>query len=244
MPFTLQDISTILFLIFLEGILSIDNAVVLAMLARGLPPQLQKKALTYGLVGAVIFRLIALSLVTQLMKWVWIKFIGGAYLIVLAVKHLVFGEKGTENENRKSSSNRFWKVVFLVELTDIAFAVDSILAAVAVSNKFWIVFTGGVLGIILMRFAAQVFLALLKKFPAFEDSAYILVLVIGSKLFIEGFKLDSIDFHSSENPAFWIFWSAMAVAFLTGFRTRKRDGEVRAMEKAVTEEAKVTDDVL
>jgi len=244
MPFTLHDITTILFLVFLEGILSIDNALVLAMLARGLPPSLQKKALTYGLVGAVIFRLIALSLVTQLMQWIWVKFIGGAYLIILAVKHLAFGEKSTETENKKSGSDRFWKVVVLVELTDIAFAVDSILAAVAVSNKFWIVFTGGVLGIILMRFAAQAFLTILKKFPAFEDTAYILVLVIGLKLFIEGFKLEDIDFHSSHNPAFWVFWVSMALALLSGFRPRKRDREVRVMEAAVTEEAKVTDEVL
>jgi len=243
MEITAQDLSSILFLVFLEGILSIDNAVVLAMLARGLPAHQQKKALTYGLVGAVVFRLISLSLVTHLMQWVWVKFVGGAYLVILAVKHLIWGEKETENENKKSSSNRFWKVVILVELTDIAFAVDSILAAVAFSNKFWVVFTGGVLGIIMMRFAAQLFLKLLHRFPAFEDTAYLLVLIIGAKLLVDGFHLEGVDFHSSSSPAFWIFWGAMILALLSGFRPRKVDTEVKEMEEAVTEEAKVTDDV-
>ena len=64
---TMNDLGTIGFLVFLEGILSIDNALVLAMLARGLPAEQQRKALTYGLIGAVAFRLLSLSVVTHLM---------------------------------------------------------------------------------------------------------------------------------------------------------------------------------
>ncbi len=244
MDISLQDLSSILFLVFLEGILSIDNALVLAMLARGLPPQQQKKALTYGLVGAVLFRLIALSLVTSLMKWVWVKFVGGGYLVLLAGKHLIFGEKDAGDEKAKSASSQFWKVVILVELTDIAFAVDSILAAVAFSNKFWVVFTGGVLGIIMMRFAAQLFLKLLKRFPAFESTAYLLVLVIGVKLLIEGFEFENVDFHSSTNPAFWIFWASMILSLASGFRPRKRDRQAKKFEQTMAEEVKISDDML
>ena len=88
----------------------------------------------------------------------------------------------------------FWNTVIAIELTDMAFAVDSIVAAVAmvsgansgekctVHPKLWLVVVGGMLGVIAMRFAAAMFIKLLDKFPRFELSAYLLVLVIGVKL--------------------------------------------------------------
>lgn len=219
---TTQDLFTVGFLIFLEGILSIDNALVLAMLAKDLPKDLQKKALTYGLGGAIVFRLLSLSVVTQLLAWNWVKFVGGGYLLFISLKHFIFGE-GNESEKKKKSTAKmqFWKVVLLVELTDIAFAVDSILAAVALSKKFWVVFTGGVMGVILMRYAASVFIKLLDRFPKFEATAYILVFLIGIKVTFEGtlhyYPIEGIDFHSHHSPAFWIFWTLMAGGVIFGF---------------------------
>jgi YkoY family integral membrane protein len=218
---TAQDLVVILFLIFLEGILSIDNALVLALLARGLPKEQQRRALTYGLAGAVVFRLASLFIVTQLMKWVWVKFVGGGYLIFVALKHFL-SRKEEEDPERPKRRRSFWGTVVVIELTDIAFAVDSILAAVALSPKFWVVFTGGFLGVILMRFAATVFLRILDRFPAFEETAYLLVLVIGLKLVVDGFKFPGVDFHSAASPAFWIFWGCMALSIAFGFMPRKR----------------------
>jgi YkoY family integral membrane protein len=220
MDITSQDIALIGFLAFLEGILSIDNALVLAMMARHLPPALQKRALTYGLVGAVVFRIIALGLVTQLMQWTWVKFVGGGYLIIVSLSH--FLKKSEEDPNKPAKVRGFWATVAMIELMDIAFAVDSILAAVAVSNKFWIVFTGGFIGVIMMRFAATVFLKLLARFPSFETAAYLLVLTIGVKLVVDGFKFRGFDFHSSESPAFWVFWSTMALCVAYGFMPKRK----------------------
>lgn len=219
--FNTHDLAVIGFLTFLEGILSIDNALVLALLAKPLPPHLQRKALTYGLVGAVVFRLIALSLTTYLMQWGWVKWVGGGYLVYVSVAHFLKKQKEEENLEAKklSASNQkwlFWKTVLVIELTDIAFAVDSILAAVALSNKFWVVFTGGFLGVILMRVAANAFITLLDKFPRMETTAYLLVLIIGIKLLIDAAHLPGIDFHSSSSPAFWIFWASMAGALGVG----------------------------
>jgi len=76
----------------------------------------------------------------------------------------------------------------------------------AVLLSFWLVFTGGVLGMILMRFAASVFIRMLHRFPGFETSAYLLVLVIGIKVILEGLALPGIHFHSARSPSFWIFW--------------------------------------
>ncbi len=233
----LHDIATIGLLVFLEGILSIDNAVVLALLANKLPKEQQKKALSYGLIGAFVFRFIALFMAAYLMKWNWVKFVGGGYLIYVALSHWVFGDK-KEDDAPKAVRASFWKTVIVIELTDIAFAIDSILAAVAITTKFWVVFTGGVIGLVVMRFAASMFIGLLRKFPAFEVSAYILVLIIGVKLVIAGFQIPGIDFHSSSSPASWIFWIAMLSALAYGFLGHRKRGKsmvdkLKKQEKAL-----------
>lgn len=216
---TSSDLLLIAFLAFLEGILSIDNALVLALMSRHLPPKKQRQALTYGLLGSVIFRLAALSIASQLMKWTWVKFIGGGYLIVISLHHLL-RNSAKNPEKLPKIAQGFWTTVALIELMDIAFAVDSILAAVALSNKFWIVFTGGMMGVILMRFAATLFLKILQRFPNFETTAYLLILVIGSKLVIEGFHLPQIQFHDTSNPAFWGLWITFTLCLLMGFRRK------------------------
>lgn len=111
--------------------------------------------------------------------------------------------------------------VIIVELTDIAFAVDSILTAVALTTKVWVVMAGGLIGLVMMRFAASLFIKLLERFPRFEPTAYILVFIIGMKLLIDGFHFPGVDFHSAHSPAFWIFWGSMAGALLFGFTKKK-----------------------
>lgn len=199
-------IGTVLFLVFLEGMLSFDNALVLAALASRLPPNQQKKALTWGMWGAMGFRFLALTVLTYLLKSVWIKFVGAGYLLYLAGSHFIGLDE--EDEETKAGSANFWKTILMVELTDIAFSSDSILASVGVSDKFWIIFTGGVLGIIMMRFAAVLFIRLIQKFPRFETVAYVLIAEIGVKLLTEGLGL-AVD------PIY--FWSVMGLAVLSGF---------------------------
>jgi YkoY family integral membrane protein len=215
-----QDLFLVGFLVFLEGILSIDNALVLAMMVKHLPPKMRRKALTYGLAGAFAFRLLALFMVAQLMQWNWVKYVGGGYLLLIAAKHFTFPAHPESKESHPTKTS-FWKTVIMIELMDIAFAVDSILAAIALTQKIWIVFTGGIFGIILMRFAATGFVGLLHRFPGLEDSAYLLVGTIGVKLILEGLHLPHVDFHSASEPAFWGFWGSMAGIILFGLRKTK-----------------------
>lgn len=221
---TINDLSAIGFLIFLEGILSIDNALVLALIVSHLPPEQHKRALTYGLVGAVVFRVIAIGMASYLMQWTWVKFVGGGYLIYLALHYWWANRSGdAEDEEVKRGTPRgFWMTVLVVELTDIAFAVDSILTAVALSSKLWVVMTGGFIGVLMMRFAASIFIKLLAKFPRFEPTAYLLVFIIGTKLIVDGFHFKNVDFHSASNPAFWVFWGSMLVSLCFGF-TKKAE---------------------
>lgn len=215
---TLQDVFVIGMIAILEGFLSVDNALVLALIARELPKEQQRKALTYGLIGAVVFRLLALWLISSIIKYNWIKFVGGGYLLWLGGRHLLFPPK--EGEVKKGSTTSFWKAVILIELTDIIFAVDSIVAAVALSDKFWVIFAGGVIGIIMMRLASSAFIGLLRKYPALETTAYLMVTIVGLKLFLQGFHFPWLDFHSAQGPAFWIFWGSLIACIISGFVRR------------------------
>lgn len=250
--FDYQDLAVIGVLIVLEGVLSIDNALVLGILAKRLPKFLQAKALTYGLIGAFVFRILAIAAAGFLLRWSFPKLLGGAYLIWVAVKHFLFetpaddtlhptvgsGPAPTDADltpprvghlvdfahTTSTHTYAFWSTVVVIELTDIAFAVDSILAAVGTvpgREKLWLVVTGGMLGVILMRYAATVFIRLLEKFPRFELTAYLLVIVIGLKLVLDyAFNRDGhhrLDFHSPTTAAFWTFWGVMALCFASGF---------------------------
>ena len=147
------DFLTIALLVILEGLLSADNALVLAILVLGLPRQEQRKALRYGIIGAFGFRILATLLAVQLIAFGWVKLVGAGYLLYLTFRHF-FGHGGTE-ERRSIPQARpafglsaFWATVVKVELTDIVFAIDSILVAVAMSSKTWVIIAGGVFGII------------------------------------------------------------------------------------------------
>lgn len=266
-----HDIAIVGLLIVLEGVLSIDNALVLGILAKRLPKRLQSRALTYGLVGAFVFRVIAIATASFLLSWTIAKLLGGLYLIYISIKHFFFNGGETEHltvgpdgqphladpktgaplapdaeakelaahssiatlAQAEAKSAKFWPTVLVIELTDIAFAIDSILAAIAMVStvpkpqgqrwhpKLWVVITGGMLGVILMRFAAVLFIRLLERFPRFEVSAYLLVIVIGLKLIADWMfnatDHHRLDFHNPRTPEFWVFWTLMAGCFVVGF---------------------------
>ncbi|OGQ06360.1 MAG: hypothetical protein A2W61_00995 [Deltaproteobacteria bacterium RIFCSPLOWO2_01_44_7] len=205
-----HDIATIGTLAILEGLLSADNALVLAVLVKHLPDKDRKKALRYGIWGAFVFRIICILIATWLLNAWPFKAVGAAYLIFISLKHLL-----TKDEHKKEAKMAkglsFWKTVVAVELTDIVFSVDSILAAVAMSPKIWIIYLGGVLGIIAMRFVAGGFLKLIDRFPGLEEGAYALVGWIGIKLAIETAEQTIHDFPHLMPPA--LFWLVMAAIF-------------------------------
>lgn len=288
--FDWHDLAIVGLLVVLEGVLSIDNALVLGLLAKRLPRHQQPRALTYGLVGAFVFRLVAIAMAGLLFRWRIVKLIGGGYLVYIAVRHLFFSRQETEHEKvtvspegepqivdvrtglplgpsemeveirervpvdaprytRPAGAAKFWPTVLVIELTDIAFAIDSILAAIALVGstptdhpkealhpKLWVVLVGGMLGVILMRFAAVVFIRLLERFPRFEQAAYILVTVIGSKLLLDWWfntpdHPHQLDFHSVSHPAFWGFWGLMVAGFAVGFLPKRRAAATLPVEE-------------
>jgi YkoY family integral membrane protein len=229
-----RDLILVLALVVLEGLLSIDNALVLGLLAGRLPAKSQTKALTYGLVGSLFFRLLATCAAGWLLRWRWIKLLGGGYLLYVMAKHFIFPRKRSVQEHKPGTSHHlaFWSTVLAIELTDVVFAADSILAGIAlvgpvppgssswIHPKLWVIFVGGMLGVVMMRLAATGFILLLRKFPRFELSAYLLVGVVGLKLLIDwGFnaQTERVNFQSPFAIAFWVFWLSMAACVGTGF---------------------------
>ena len=204
-----SDFFTIALLVVLEGLLSADNALVLAILVLGLPRHQQRKALRYGILGAFAFRILATLLAVHLLAVAWVKLGGALYLLYLAWNHF-FGHHSEPGERRAIKPARaalglsaFWATVVKVELTDIVFAVYSILVAVAMSSKTWVIISGGVLGIITMRMVIGKLLAVVRRYPALVDGAFIIIAWVGVKLLIE--YLHSAHYIAFEINKWWSF---------------------------------------
>jgi YkoY family integral membrane protein len=185
-----SDFLTIALLVVLEGLLSADNAMVLAVLVLGLPRHQQQKALRYGILGAFAFRGLAIVFAAHMIQLSLVKLIGGLYLLWLPYQHF-FRQGGAESRRAISPAtpwlglSAFWATVVRVELTDIVFAIDSILVAVAMSSKVWVILTGGVLGIVTMRLVIGQMLVLVNRYPPLVDGAFIIIAWVGVKLLLE-----------------------------------------------------------
>jgi YkoY family integral membrane protein len=222
----LTDFLTIGLLVLLEGLLSADNALVLALLVLGLPRSEQRKALRYGILGAFGFRILATLLAVHLLQVAWVKLFGALYLLYLTWGH--FFRSGDSQERRAVQPARpwlglsaFWATVVKVELTDIVFAVDSILVAVAMSPKRWVIISGGILGIITMRMVIGQLLALVRRYPALVDGAFVIIGWVGLKLMIEYLHAEGwIHFQVNK----WISFGLIVVIFGAAYIYARRQG--------------------
>jgi YkoY family integral membrane protein len=226
MGIQLSDLFTVGLLVVLEGLLSADNALVVAVMILGLPRRQQKKALRYGLVGAFAFRTAATLLAVYLIRLAFVKLLGGLYLVYLTYQH--FFKSGDAEQRSKPRPAKpwlglsaLWGTVVKVELVNIAFSVDSILVAVAMSPKTWVVLTGGLIGIVAMRVVIAQLLAIVRRYPTLVDGAFIIIAVVGFKLLTEyAAAMGWIDF---EMPK-WLSLGMIAVIFLVAYVIARRKG--------------------
>ena len=183
-------------LVIIESLLSVDNAAVLATMVMDLPQKQRNRALKYGIFGAFFFRGLAMLLSSFLIKIWWLQPLGGLYLL-----YLVFDwwkcKQGPESEEKAiekhhnwlykltiGSLGHFWATVCLVELMDMAFSIDNVFAAVALTPNIILVCTGVFIGILAMRFIAQWFVLLMDKFAFLETSAFVVIAILGVKLIL------------------------------------------------------------
>ena len=225
MTFEGYDFLVILLLVLLEGLLSADNAVVLAVLALGLPKHQRKRALRYGIVGAFAFRSLALIFGLYMIGVSLVKLAGAIYLLYLPFRHF-FGER--DSEDRRSvpqarpwlGMSPFWATVVKVELTDMVFAVDSIVVAVAMSQKTWVVLTGGVLGIIAMRLVIGQLLTVVERYPVLVDGAFVIIAWVGARLLLQ--YLHQVGLIAWEVPE-WLGYGLIVVIFLAALAWARID---------------------
>jgi len=248
----------LLLLIGLEGLLAADNALVLAIMVKHLPEKERRKALFYGLAGAFIFRFGSLFVISYLVDIWQLQAIGALYLLFIAFNHIFRktfvkkGEKETEKSREKKKSG-FWMTVFKVELADIAFAIDSILAAVALAmalpgsglpniggldgGKFLVIFAGGFIGLIIMRYAANFFVRLLNKKPGLEVAAFLIVGWVGVKLLVytlshEALAILPVGF--AESPSWKITFYVVLILIALGGWFFSKGKEVTSIEEKVS----------
>ena len=209
----------VLQLIFLEGILSIDNAAIIGALVTPLsnvelipwPAPLKKlgqflqpflgyqrtAALRVGLLGAYLGRGVMLFMASFLIHNSWIKLIGAAYLIHLAFDSIEDmsggGSEELEDGGNPIQAKSFWATVLTVELMDLVFSIDNVVAAVSISKLLWVVMLGVAIGILTMRFAAGLFSYAVEREPILKNAAYILILTIGVELILEQVWLVEIN---------------------------------------------------
>lgn len=233
----------LLILIGLEGILAADNALVIATMVKHLPEDQRKKALFYGLAGAFVFRFGSLFIISYLVHIWQVQAIGALYLLGIALYHILkkhvlkkkLKDPAISNESKKGSG--FWATVIKVEFADIAFAVDAILAAVALAvtlpttnlptiggldgGHFAIVLAGGIIGLVIMRFAAGYFVTLLEKRPGLETAAFVIVAWVGVKLAVYALSHPGLAIipESFGKGTTWklIFWSVLLLIGIFGW---------------------------
>lgn len=223
--FSLNALLLLVILVTLEAVLSADNAIALASISQGLPDiKMQRQALNIGLLIAYVLRMALILTATWVIRYWQFELLGGLYLLWLVFQYF----KPDRDEDGDHHGPRFasvWQAIPMIALTDLAFSLDSVTAAIAVSDETWLVLTGATLGIIALRFLAELFIRLLKEFTHLEDAGYITVGLVGARL-----VLRVID-HRFVPPE-WLMIIVIAGLFIWGFSERT---EVTA-ESSETEE--------
>jgi len=234
------DLLTVALLVGLEGLLSADNALVMAIMVLGLPKREHKQALRYGLIGGFGFRILATLLAVYLIRLAWVKLAGGLYLLYLTYSHFAGQEEGTDRRTPPKAKawlglTPFWATVVRVELINLAFSIDSILVAVAMSPKTWVVVSGGILGIVAMRLVVGRLLVLVERYPPLVDGAFIIIGWVAIKLCADyahaaGFMELEIPHWSSLIVIVVVLGGAFAWARIKGPAPVSADSEAETVE--------------
>ncbi|PSO47218.1 MAG: hypothetical protein BRC33_13315 [Cyanobacteria bacterium SW_9_44_58] len=212
-PLGLETPLLLIILITLEAILSADNAIALAAIAQGLQGEkLQRQALNFGLVVAYVLRMTLILTATWVIDFWQFELLGAAYLLWLVFKY--FTSRQAEEENHHGPKfTSFWQAIPMIALTDLAFSLDSVTTAIAISEKTWLVIAGGTIGVITLRFLAGLFIRWLDEYVHLEDAGYITVGFVGLRLLVRVVAPSLV-------PPQWLLINAVALVFVWGFSER------------------------
>ena len=209
----------LLVLVVLEAVLSADNAIALASIAKSVEdPNAQQKALNIGLVGAYILRIILIVGATYVIEYWQFELLGALYLLWLVLNYFFLeDEEDQESETRSLGFKSLWQVIPTIAVTDLAFSLDSVTSAVAITEDTWLIIAGGTIGIVILRFLAGLFIRWLQEYTHLEDAGFITVGFVGLRLLL---KVWLPDTYIPE----WVTIVVVAVFFTWGFSKREIAG--------------------
>jgi YkoY family integral membrane protein len=200
-------------LVILEAVLSADNAIALAAIAQGLEDKkMERQALNLGLLVAYVLRMALILTATWVTKYWQFEVLGAAYLLWLVFQYFT-SDEGSEHHHHGPRFASVWQAIPMIALTDLAFSLDSVTTAIAVSKETWLVLTGGTIGVITLRFMAGLFIRWLDEFVYLEDAGFCTVALVGVRLLVRAINPELV-------PPEWLMVSAIALIFLWGFSKR------------------------
>lgn len=220
--FGVKTIFLLLLLVALEAVLSADNAVAIAAIAQGIEdPKKQRDALNFGMIAAYVLRILLILTATWVIKYWEFELAGAAYLLWLVYNYFSSGQGDEEENHRNLKFNSLWEAIPIIAVTDLAFSLDSVTTAIAVSDQTWLVIVGGTIGVITLRFLAGLFIKWLKEYKHLEDAGFVTVGLVGLRLLLRVINPDFI-------PPEWVMISAIIAIFAWGFSQRNEPASPNA----------------
>lgn len=211
--FSIEASIVLLILVFLEAVLSADNAIALAAIAQGLEDKkLEGQALNIGLVVAYVLRITLLLTATWVQQFWQFELLGAGYLLWLVFQHFS-SEEDADNHHHGPRFSSLWQAIPVIAFTDLAFSLDSVTTAIAVSQETWLVITGTTIGIFTLRFMAGLFIRWLDEYENLADAGYITVAFVGLRLLLKVINNDLV-------PPEWLVVTAIGIILAWGFSKR------------------------
>jgi len=212
-PFNLgvETLFLLIVLVTMEVVLSADNAIALAALTQTLQnPKLERRALNIGLGLAYSFRILLIIGAAWVVQFWQFELAGALYLLWLAWRYFTTEPPDTSNPNPARS---LWQIIPLIALTDLAFSLDSVTTAIAISQELWLIILGGTIGVIALRFLAGLFIRWMQEFTHLEDAGYLAVALVGMRLLLRVINPDLV-------PPEWVMVGLITSLFVWGFSHR------------------------
>lgn len=211
--FSIEASIVLLILVFLEAVLSADNAIALAAIAQGLEDKkLEGQALNIGLVVAYVLRITLLLTATWVQQFWQFELLGAGYLLWLVFQHFS-SEEDADSHHHGPRFSSLWQAIPVIAFTDLAFSLDSVTTAIAVSQETWLVITGTTIGIFTLRFMAGLFIRWLDEYENLADAGYITVAFVGLRLLLKVINNDLV-------PPEWLVVTAISIILAWGFSKR------------------------
>ena len=223
--FSAEFFSALFAIVIIDLVLAGDNAIVIALAARGLPPQYQRQTIIWGTVGAIIIRAVMTLGVVWLLKVPGLMLVGGVLLIWIAYRLLVSNDEHKEHVNAQAS---YWGAIKTIVIADAVMGVDNVLGvAGAAQGSFFLVVLGLIISVPIMVFGSSLVLKWMERFPWIANvGAAVLALTAAGMIDKEALFE---DYFSSNRLFDWALYAAIGGGVLLAGYWRNNRKATRAL---------------